>query len=53
MLNLNVYREVKSWKKPLHLSRTILAKNYLKLLPQIEIIGITGSVGKTLTVSKV
>src|SRR3989338_5316334 len=49
MLNLNVYREVKSWKKPLHLSRTILAKNYLKLLPQIEIIGITGSVGKTLT----
>ena len=49
MLNLNVYREVKSWKKPLHLSRTVLAKNYLKLLPQIEIIGITGSVGKTLT----
>src|SRR3989337_4043171 len=49
MLNLNVYREVKSWKKPLHLSRTVLAKNYLKLLPNVEIIGITGSVGKTLT----
>ena len=49
MLNLSVYREVKFWKKPLHLSKTVLAKNYLKLLPQIEIIGITGSVGKTLT----
>lgn len=49
MFNLNVYREVKSWKKPVHASRTILAKNYLKLLPNIEVIGITGSVGKTLT----
>ena len=49
MLNISVYREVKSWKKPLHLSRTVLAKNYLKLLPQLEVIGITGSVGKTLT----
>ena len=49
MINLNVYREVKSWKKPLHASKTYLAKSYLKLLPQIEIIGITGSVGKTLT----
>lgn len=49
MLNLNVYREVKAWKKPLHASKTYLAKSYLKLLPQIEIIAITGSVGKTLT----
>ena len=49
MFNLSVYREVKNWKKPLHLSRTVLAKNYLKLLPQLEVIGITGSVGKTLT----
>ena len=49
MLNLSVYRKVKSWKKPLHISRYHLAKNYLKLLPNIEIIGITGSVGKTLT----
>lgn len=49
MFNLNIYREVKSWKKPVHVSRTLLAKNYLKLLPHIEIIGITGSVGKTLT----
>lgn len=49
MLNLNVYREVKAWKKPVHASRSFLAKNYLKLLPNIEVIGITGSVGKTLT----
>jgi len=49
MINWSIYREVKSWKKPIHASRTTLAKNYLKLLPNIEIIGVTGSVGKTLT----
>ena len=49
MVNLGVYREVKSWKKPLHISRSLLAKSYLKLLPKLDIIGITGSVGKTLT----
>src|SRR4030042_7171611 len=49
MFNPKVYREVKTWKKPLHVSRTLLAKHYLKLLPQLEIIGVTGSVGKTLT----
>ena len=49
MLNLDVYREVKAWKKPIHVSKTYLAKSYLKLLPQIEVIAITGSVGKTLT----
>lgn len=49
MINFNVYREIKNWKKPVHASRTLLAKNYLKLLPRIEVIGITGSVGKTLT----
>ena len=49
MVNIGVYREVKGWKKPLHFSRTLFAKAYLKLLPKIEIIGITGSVGKTLT----
>lgn len=49
MLNLNVYREVKAWKKPIHVSKTYLAKSYLKLLPQIDLIAITGSVGKTLT----
>lgn len=49
MIKTDVYREVKAWKKPLHVSKTYLAKSYLKLLPQIEIIAITGSVGKTLT----
>src|SRR4030042_2724004 len=49
MINPNVYREVKAWKKPLHVLRTQLAKSYLKLLPNVEVIGITGSVGKTLT----
>lgn len=49
MNKTNVYREVKNWKIPVHKSKTLLAKSYLKLLPQLEIIGITGSVGKTLT----
>ncbi|MBI3282477.1 hypothetical protein HYZ70_00170, partial [Candidatus Curtissbacteria bacterium] len=49
MLNLNVYREVKPWKRPIHVSKTYLAKSYLRLLPQIDVIAITGSVGKTLT----
>lgn len=48
-MNLNVYREVKTWKKPLHFTRTKLAKTYLKLIPKIQIIAIAGSVGKTLT----
>src|SRR3989344_1322843 len=49
MLNFDAYKEVKSWKKPLHLSKTLAAKSYLKLLKNTDIIGITGSVGKTLT----
>src|SRR4030042_4269171 len=49
MLNLDPYREVKGWKKPFHASKALLARNYLKLLPNVEVIGITGSVGKTLT----
>jgi len=48
-MNLNIYREVKSWKKPLHFTRTSLAKTYLKLIPKIQVIAIAGSVGKTLT----
>lgn len=44
-----VYDEIKNWKKPLHLLRAGLAKQYLNLLPAIQVIGITGSVGKTLT----
>src|SRR3990167_6169039 len=49
MLNSDPYREVKRWKKPIHASKALLAKNYLKLLSNVEVIGITGSVGKTLT----
>lgn len=49
MINLDVYREVKTWKKPIHFSKTYLAKSYLKILPALDIIAITGSVGKTLT----
>src|SRR3989337_649158 len=49
MANQSLFAEVKRWKKPLHILRNLLAKNYLKLLPNVEIIGITGSVGKTLT----
>lgn len=48
-MNLSLYSEVKSWKVPLHKSKTALAKNYLKLLTKIEVIGVAGSVGKTLT----
>lgn len=48
-MNLDVYREVKKWKKPIHASKTALAKAYLKLLQNTEIIAIAGSVGKTLT----
>ncbi|MDO8487588.1 MAG: Mur ligase family protein [Candidatus Curtissbacteria bacterium] len=49
MFNTDIFEEVRSWKKPLHKSRNYIAKNYLKLLPEVEVIGITGSVGKTLT----
>ncbi|OGD93173.1 hypothetical protein A2697_01325 [Candidatus Curtissbacteria bacterium RIFCSPHIGHO2_01_FULL_41_44] len=49
MINTSVFREVKTWKKPLHISHTLAAKHYLKFLQGLEIIGITGSVGKTLT----
>lgn len=47
--NVTVLREIKLWKKPWHLARQILAKSYLSLYPNVEIIGITGSVGKTTT----
>lgn len=49
MFNLSVYREVKNWKKPVHITRQLAAKSYIKALSNIDIIGITGSVGKTLT----
>ncbi len=49
MINTSVYREVKKWKKPLHISKSLVAKTYLKALRNVDIIAITGSVGKTLT----
>lgn len=49
MFNLGVYREVKSWKKPVHITRQLAAKSYLKALSNVDTIAITGSVGKTLT----
>lgn len=49
MINLSVYREVKNWKKPVHITRHLAAKSYIKALSKIDVIGITGSVGKTLT----
>lgn len=49
MSSTSVYREVKKWKIPLHISKTQLAKSYIKILARTKVIGITGSVGKTLT----
>lgn len=49
MVSSKIYSDVVSWKIPLHKARAYLAKNYIKLLPRLEVIGITGSVGKTLT----
>lgn len=48
-MNSSVYGDIENWKKPLHISKNTLAKSYLKLLSGIDIIAITGSVGKTLT----
>ncbi len=48
-MNSQVYSDIKFWKKPIHVSKTKLAKAYLKLLPNIQIVAIFGSVGKTLT----
>lgn len=48
-MNTDVYREISKWKKPLHISKEKIAKNYLKFLKETKIIGITGSVGKTST----
>ena len=49
MINFQVYSEVEPWKRPYHAVFALLAKVYLKLLPNIKVIAITGSVGKTLT----
>lgn len=49
MFSTKVYREINTWKKPVHITKALAAKNYLKLLKNTQIIGVTGSVGKTLT----
>jgi len=49
MINTSIYREVKKWKKPIHISKSLAAKTYLKALRNIDVVAITGSVGKTLT----
>ncbi len=49
MARLDFYEGIESWKKPAHIAKTLAAKTYLKALSSLEIIGITGSVGKTLT----
>lgn len=43
--------KIPSYKKPLHLLRIYLAKQYAKLYPTEMFIGVTGSVGKTSTVA--
>ena len=49
MNTYSVFQEVKSWKRPFHYLLGKVANFYLKILPKVEVIGITGSVGKTLT----
>lgn len=49
MVKADLYTEIKSWKKPIHITKTVIAKSYLNLLSNVKVIGITGSVGKTLT----
>jgi len=44
-----VYTQIDSWKKPIHFTKSRLAKIYLNLLPKTKVICITGSVGKTIT----
>ena len=43
------YKHTTPWKRPYHVLRANLAKLWVGLFPQVEIIGITGSVGKTTT----
>lgn len=45
----SLFQEVKFWKRPFHQLIHKLAHLYLKFLPNVQVIGITGSVGKTLT----
>lgn len=45
----DIYRNISTWKKPLHKTRAQVTKWWVKINPQAEIIGVTGSVGKTTT----
>ena len=38
-----------NWKQPFHQARRVLAKTWLKFFPNLTIIGVTGSYGKTNT----
>lgn len=44
-----IWKNIKPYKKPVHLARFFLARNIGKLYPRSMFIGITGSVGKTTT----
>lgn len=48
--NHPVWKQVRLFKKPFHLARIYLARQYAKLFPASTFIGVTGSVGKTSTV---
>lgn len=45
----SIWKGISPFKKPAHLIRFFLAKNFAKLYPRSIFIGITGSVGKTTT----
>jgi len=45
--NWEVLRSISPWKKPFHFLRAQLARFWIKRFPKVEIIAITGSVGKT------
>ena len=42
-----VFRAIAPWKRPYHLVRANIAKHWIKRFPEVEVIGVTGSVGKT------
>jgi UDP-N-acetylmuramoyl-tripeptide--D-alanyl-D-alanine ligase len=46
-------QKIPAYKKPFHIMRINLAKQYAKLFPRTMFIGITGSVGKTTTASAI
>ena len=53
MIDINthpVWKGVSKFKKPAHLLRIKIARQYAKFIPKLKFIGVTGSVGKTSTV---